>query len=237
MKDIYNDGTYLKNNPTWDAEDALLKAEKILELLEKIPISFKTICEVGCGSAEILYQLSKKLRGNVAFFGFDVSKNAITIAKKKETAKIKIEQKDIASSPDENYFFDVILVIDVIEHVDNYFKFLDGIINKSKYTIFHIPLDMCVWSLFREKMLLESKERVGHIHNFTEDFIKSILIDHGFKILQQIYTAPTFQVKSLKQTFINNIRKFLFRINKKFCSKTLGGYSILLLTENVNNKL
>ena len=110
-------------------------------------------------------------------------------------------------------FFDVLLVIDVLEHIDNYFKFLDGIIKKGKYTIFHIPLDISIWSLFREKMLIESKERVGHIHNFTEDFIKNILEDHGFKILFQTYTPPTFKVKSFKGTIVNNIRKLLFKIN------------------------
>jgi SAM-dependent methyltransferase len=232
MQDIYNDSTYLKSNPEWHEEDALFKSEKILKLLEKIPGAFQTIAEAGCGSGQILVELSKKLPDIIKFYGFDISNDAIAIAKKKETARIKIEQKDFAGDEAENYFFDVLLVIDVIEHVENYFKFLDGIAKKGKYTIFHIPLDMSLWSLFREKMLIESKERVGHIHHFTEDFIKSILADHGFKIIDQIYTEPSFEVKSFKQGGINNIRKLLFAINKKFASKTLGGYSILLLTEN-----
>src|SRR5437016_5537017 len=122
MQDIYNNKTYLINNPTWHEADAPFKTEKILQLLKQNQIAFKTI--------------------------------------------------------------------------------------------FHIPLDMCVWSLFREKMLIESKERVGHIHNFTEDFITSILTDHGFKIIDKIYTEPTFETMSLKQKFINGIRKILFRINK-----------------------
>ncbi len=234
MRDIYNDSTYLKNNPTWDEEDAAFKAENIAKFLFNIPTPLKTIAEVGCGSGEILVELSKKLHEDVKLFGFDISKDAIAIAKTKETSRIKIEQTDLASSPSTEYFFDVLMVIDVIEHVNNYFQFLDGIANKSKYTIFHIPLDMCMWTLFREKILLESKERVGHIHNFTEDFIKDILREYGFKIIAQIYTEPTFQVKSFKQTTINQIRKLLFKINKRFASKTLGGYSILLLTENNN---
>jgi SAM-dependent methyltransferase len=236
MRDIYNDSTYLKNNPTWDAEDAAYKAQKILKLLSQIPFPLQTIAEVGCGSGEILVELSKKLPETVQLFGFDISKDAIAIAKAKETFNIKIEQTDLASSADNEYFFDVLLVIDVIEHVNNYFQFLEGIANKSKYSIFHIPLDMCMWTLFREKMLLESKERVGHIHNFTEDFIKDILREYGFKIITQIYTEPTFQVRSFKQTTINQIRKLLFKINRRFASKTLGGYSILLLTENSNFK-
>jgi predicted TPR repeat methyltransferase len=231
MRDIYNDNTYLINNPTWHKENAALKTEKILQLLKQNPIAFETVCEIGCGSGEILIQLSTKLPEKIKLFGFDISKDAINIAKEKETDRIKFELKDITGQT-EKYFFDLLLVIDVIEHIDNYFNFLSCIATKGRFTIFHIPLDVCVWSLFREKMLIESKDRVGHIHNFTEDFIISILIDHGFKILDKMYTEPTFETTSLKQRFINGIRKILFKINKRFCTKTLGGYSILLLAEN-----
>jgi predicted TPR repeat methyltransferase len=165
------------------------------------------------------------------FYGFDISKDAIEIAKKKETNRIKFEIKNL-SDKNEIGFYDLQLVIDVIEHIDNYFNFLTGIVSKSKYTIFHIPLDMCVWSLFRENMLIESKERVGHIHNFTEDFILNILTEYGFEIIDVMYTEPISNQMSTKQKFINLIRRFIFRINKKFSTKTLGGYSILVLAKN-----
>jgi SAM-dependent methyltransferase len=231
MKDIYNDKTYLANNPNWHQEDASFKAGKILQLLKQNNVAFKTLCEIGCGSGEILIRLASELPETTKLFGFDISKDAINLAMQKESDRIKFELKDI-NAQNEKYFFDLLLVIDVIEHVDNYLKFLNDIISKGRYTIFHIPLDMCVWSLFREKMLIESKERVGHIHNFTEDFIISILTDYGFKIIDKIYTEPTFEKRSFAQKFINSIRKILFRINKRFCTKVLGGYSILLLTEN-----
>jgi predicted RNA methylase len=231
MNDIYNNKSYLSNNPTWHEEDAPFKAGKIIELLARNPIAFKTVAEVGCGSGEILVQLQPQLPSETIYFGFDISKDSIAIAKKKETDKIKFEVRDI-SSENENCFYDLLLVIDVIEHIDNYFKFLAGIAYRSQYTIFHIPLDMCVWSLFREQMLIESKDRVGHIHNFTEDFIKSILSGYGFEIIDQLYTEPTFESLTYKQKVVNVFRKFMFRINKRVCTKTLGGYSILLLTKN-----
>ncbi len=232
MKNIYNDQTYLKNNPDWHSKDALFKAEQILKLIRMVPGPVLKIGEVGCGSGQILVELSDRLPEQIEFYGFDISNDALNIARPSETPRIRIQLLDLANESEENYFFDVLLVIDVLEHIDNYFKFLDGIIKKAKYTIFHIPLDLSVWSLFREKMLIESKQRVGHIHNFTEDFIKSILEDHGFRILFQTYTPPSFQVKSPKATIINNIRKLLFKVNKRVASKWIGGYSILLLTKN-----
>jgi len=231
MKDIYNDYTYLKNNPGWHEEDAPFKAVEILKLLKKIEGAFKTVCDIGCGTGEILVQLSKKLAADIRFYGFDISEQAISIAKNKATDRLHFECKNLAQNP-EHFYVDVLLVIDVIEHINDYFGFLNAVANKGRYTVFHIPLDISVWSLFREQMLIESKERVGHIHNFTEDFIKSILKDYGYKVLAQSYTEPTFETVSAKQKIVNRIRKLLFRINKRFCTKFIGGYSILLLTEN-----
>jgi cyclopropane fatty-acyl-phospholipid synthase-like methyltransferase len=229
--EIYKDGTYLKNNPTWDAEDSTFKANKILKLLSNHKIPLNSICEVGCGSGEILVQLSNNLSSNTKFFGFDISAHAINIAKKKETEQIKFELKDFTDVT-LNQQFDLILIMDVIEHVEDYFKFLRALSTKSRYKIFHIPIDMCAWSLFREKMLIESKEKVGHIHVFTEDFIKSVLNDCGYKIIEQIYTEPIYNATSTKQKIIELIRRLLFKINKRFCSKTIGGISIMILTEN-----
>jgi cyclopropane fatty-acyl-phospholipid synthase-like methyltransferase len=232
MRNIYNDSSYLRNNPDWHEKDASFKAEQILKLLRMVPGSILKIAEVGCGSGQILVELSNRLPEQITFYGFDISKDAFNIAKTKETTRITIRLLDLVDESEENYFFDVLLVIDVLEHIDNYFKFLDGIVKKGKYTIFHIPLDLSVWSLFREKMLIESKERVGHIHNFTEDFIKRILEDYGFRILFQTYTGPIFEMKTLKENIINKTRNLLFKINKRFASKSIGGYSILLLAEN-----
>lgn len=229
MNDIYNDNTYLQNNPDWHSEDAPFKAEKIMELLKQYPVSFSNVCDIGCGSGEVLVQLSKKMPAHIQMTGYDISTAAIEMAKPKETSSLHFQCGNIAETKEN---FDLLLVMDVIEHLTDYFSFLNDISHKGRYTIFHIPLDMCVWSLFREQMLIESKQRVGHIHNFTEDFIKDILKDYGFNIKAQIYTEPGFENITTKQKIINFIRKSLFKMNKKFSSKLLGGYSVLILAEN-----
>lgn len=231
MGDIYNDSTYLKNNPTWHEEDAPFKAGKIMALLNRNPLVFKSVCDIGCGSGELLVQLAARMKGVKTFVGEDVSKDAIAIARKKQTERVRFELADL-SVPASKDIYDMLLVIDVIEHIENYFSFLDEVASRGRYTVFHIPLDMCVWSLFREKMLIEAKARIGHIHVFTEDFIISVLEDKGFRILDKLYTEPTFEQMTFKQKLINEVRKMLFKLNKRFCTKTLGGYSVLLLTEN-----
>jgi SAM-dependent methyltransferase len=231
MPTIYNDKTYLKNNPSWHEEDALFKAGKILQLLKRNHIVFDNVCDIGCGTGEIIIQLNALIEKNIRFVGFDISKDAISLAKTKETDNIKFQHKDFSESVSKEAF-DLLLVIDVIEHIENYFRFLENIRRKGKFTIFHIPLDMYVWSLFREKILIESKQRVGHIHNFTEEFIESVLIDKGFTIMDRMYTEPIVNPVNLKQHIINRSRKMLYGINKRFCTKTIGGFSILLLARN-----
>lgn len=232
MDDIYNNKTYLTQNPQWHQEDSAFKAGFIHSILNKNAINYNSVAEVGCGSGEVLVQL-KQLNGikKINYHGFDISKDAIAMALKKQDNGINFECKDIAVESDSR-FFDLLLVIDVIEHLPNYFEFLKNISKKSKYTVFHIPLDMFVWSLFREKMLIESKERVGHIHNFSEGFILSILDDYGYKIIDKQYTEPDYKANSLKQKVVNFTKKVLFKIAPRFCSKTLGGYSVLVVCEN-----
>jgi predicted TPR repeat methyltransferase len=232
MKDIYNDQTYLSHNPTWGEEDAPMKADAIARLLSKNKITFRSVAEVGCGSGEILVQLEKKFPGAEKFYGFDISKDALQIAAKKESDKIHFEFFDLAEHNKPGIPFDILLVIDVLEHLPDYFSFLNGIHAKSTYTVFHIPLDMSVWSLFREKMLIESKKRVGHIHAFTEEFILDMLREKGFEVIDKIYTPPTFTHHSARQKIADVIRKMIFALNKKLASKTIGGYSIMVLTKN-----
>jgi predicted TPR repeat methyltransferase len=230
MQDIYNDHTYLANNPTWHEEDAPFKTARILKLLQRNSLPLCTVCEVGCGSGEILVQLAAQLPAP-QFTGYDISQDAIAIASRKQTDRIHFALHDL-TQPGTVAPFDLLLVIDVIEHLNNYFEFLAGIASKSTYTLFHIPLDMSVWSLLREQMLIESKQRVGHIHNFTEDFIVSILGDYGFQVIDKMYTEPVHKRQSTKQQVVDFMRTVLYKISPKFCTKTLGGYSLLVLTKN-----
>jgi SAM-dependent methyltransferase len=228
MDDIYTNQDYLKNNPNWHQEDSVLKAGIIHAFLEKNKLAYATVCEVGCGAGGILIEL-KRLNGSkaISYTGYDISKDAIEMALKKESG---IDFK-CADPTQENINVDLILVIDVIEHLWDYFSFLKSISKKSKYTVFNIPLDMCVWTLFREKMLIESKERVGHIHNFTEDFILSILGDMGYKIVSKQYNEPDYRSDRLKGKIKNAIKKMFYNIAPRFTTKTFEGYSLMVLCE------
>lgn len=233
--DMYSDGRYLSKNPTWDAEDAPYKSSFIIQLLQKNNIPLQKIAEVGCGSGAILLQLQKNLTQSIQYFGYDISADAYKICKQNENEYLHFFHQDYTNIQNEAPY-DAQLVIDVIEHVEDYFLFLKKIKNKAKYTVFHIPLDMCIWTLFREKMLIEAKDRIGHINIFTEQFILSILKDSGYTIIDKIFTKPLPNNRTLKEKIITATRNFLFALSPSFCAKTIGALSIMVLAKNESNK-
>ena len=68
----YLDGTYLENNPNWDREDAAWKANLVRNILNDHNIQPNSICEVGCGSGDILRCLSASFP-LVNLFGYDIA--------------------------------------------------------------------------------------------------------------------------------------------------------------------
>ena len=68
----YIDGTYLEDNPNWDRVDAAWKANLVAKILKDHKIQPGSICEVGCGSGDIL----RCLRASfplTRLFGYDIS--------------------------------------------------------------------------------------------------------------------------------------------------------------------
>lgn len=137
MDNPYLNGSYLKYSSTWHVEDSSWKALQITKILMKNKIDPKTICEVGCGAGEILNQLYQKYSTKIAYSGFEISPQAYELCKKRENDKIKFYLKDFCK--EDTPFFDVILAMDVIEHVEDMYDFLRKIREKVsiKFFIFH----------------------------------------------------------------------------------------------------
>ena len=176
--EIYLDGTYLKNNPSWGIEDSPWKAIQIQKILSKNGIYSKTVCEIGCGAGEILNQLSSKNQ-NTNFVGFEISPDAFELCKTRISENVKYFNKNLIN---EDAFFDTLLCIDVFEHVEDYIGFLKAIKKKSAYKVFHIPLDISVLNVLRGVLLIKRKS-VGHLHYFTPATAIATLKDCGYEIV------------------------------------------------------
>ena len=166
FEEMYTSGEYLKKNPTWHIEESPWKAKQIMHMMRRDRIAPGTICEVGCGAGEVLRQLQEPMDTACLFWGYEISPQAFELCKTRANERLHFKLADIRQEKDT--FFDLILIMDVIEHLEDYFSFLRDIKPKSDYKIFHIPLDLSVQSILRRNALLRVREAYGHIHYFTK---------------------------------------------------------------------
>ena len=231
MTEIYEDGTYLDNNPSWHEEDSPWKAKQIRNIIEKNSLNPTRICEVGCGAGEILNQLSVQYGKNIKFFGYEISPQAFELCNKKSNANLIFKLSDLLK--DNDAYFDIVMAIDVFEHVEDYFGFLRKLREKAEYKIFHIPLDLSVQTVLRSSPIIKGRKSVGHIHYFTKETALETLKDTGYEIIDYFYTGGSLELpnRGWKANLLKIPRKLAFSANKDLAVRLLGGYSLMVLAK------
>jgi len=224
----YQNGEYLHSNPMWDSQDSPWKGALVEKLLKSKGLTPQKICEVGCGAGEILLFLKDRFPQSV-ICGFDISVDAERFWTNHNGRDVKYFRKDFIESGSERY--DCILLLDVIEHLENPFAFLEKIRQRGKYFIFHIPLDLSAWSILRKNVLLKQRDKVGHIHFFTKDLALALLREAGFNVIQWNYTDAFFTAPNLGLITkgFSWIRWFALVFGRNFAARLLGGQTLLVL--------
>ena len=226
---VYFNGQYYFNNPTWHEEDSEWKADQIINLLKKNDLNLIKIAEVGCGAGGILYWLKTKYNPKGSYCGYEISPDAYKLCSKKTTDNLDFKLGDICSYGD-NY--DLLLVIDILEHLENYNEMLRNIKSKSKYKIFHIPLDLSVQTVMRDHPMISVRSSVGHIHYFTKNIALAVLKEAGYKILDYKYTTSGISLPKRSIAKLAAVPRILaFKLNEDLAARWLGGFSLLVLTE------
>jgi hypothetical protein len=231
LEKIYLTGEYLEKNPGWHIEESPWKANQVLQMMARHHITPATICEIGCGAGEILRQLQTRMVGECSFWGYDISPQALTLAQTRANERLHFKLADITQESDLS--FDVILVLDVIEHLEDPFSFLRNIRSKSQYKIFHIPLDVSVQTLLRPGALTRVRSMYGHLHYFTKETALQTLRDTGYTILDYRYTASSIELPAteLSRKLLKWPRKCAFTLNKHIAARVLGGFRLLVLAQ------
>lgn len=222
----YTTGEYLHKNPSWHAEDSPWKADFIRQILSRNHIDdIRSLCEVGCGTGEILLQLCPHFSKHTELTGYDISPIAIERARKHENEKLRFHCGD-AFTDNKNY--DLALCIDVIEHIEDYFGFLRKLCGKARNHIFHVPLEMNVQAIQKKEPLLKARERVGHIHYFMKDTFLAALRETGYEPIDMCYTLQGATEATWKAAAL---RKLIYRANPDLAARLFLGYSLMVLTK------
>lgn len=231
MSEIYEDGTYLDNNPSWHEEDSPWKAIQISKMLERNGLAPKRICEIGCGAGEILNQLSARYTDQEKFFGYEISPQAYRLCSQKANDRLTFRLEDLLGENTEH--FDIVMAIDVFEHVEDYFGFLRRLRDKATYKLFHIPLDLSVQGVLRASPIMNSRKIVGHIHYFTKEIALESLKDTGYELVDHFYTGGGLELpnRGWKARLAKLPRKLAFMVNEDIAVRLLGGYSLMVLAK------
>lgn len=234
-EELYKQGGYLKLNPTWDVAHCPWKAKQVIRMLQKHNIVPATICEVGCGSGEILNQLQQQSIHDCVFWGYEISPQAFDLCQTRIKENLHFKLKDILE--EDEVFFDLILLMDVIEHIENYFDFLRKIKSKSHYKVLHIPLDLTVLGVLLNSQL-KARNAVGHIHYFSKDIALQMLKELNYEVVDYFYTPIYADLAelgmdhpSLKTSIITPIRKLAHSLHQDTAARLVGGVSLLVLAK------
>ena len=230
MENIYTSNDYWEYNPDFHERDTRFKIGNALHLLDTIQIN--SIVDIGCGSGQILQDICSIY--NAKGFGYDVSPLAI------ERSNFLNKNKDV-----EYYLFeknthikksDLILCFDVFEHVEDYLGFLTKINNLSKYYLFNIPIDIYMTGILSGK-IDKAREKVGHLHYFTENSAISALNNCGYKIkskrICESFKYNIFHGLTFNQLVLIFPRLFFSFFSKSLCLKIFGGSNLMVLAESI----
>lgn len=232
FEEIYVSGEYLEKNPTWHVERSPWKAQQILKMMTRSGIAPETICEVGCGAGEILTQLQKEMGSSCSFWGYEISPQAVELARGRENDRLHFKLADFKQ---EDEFFDLILVVDTLEHMEDCYSFLRNVKTKSQYKLIHFGLDLTVESLLRPNALLgfrSTRGHVGHVHYFTKNMAIAMLEDMGYEVLNYFYTPRAFAfAQTFKSKLLQVPRSLFFAIRSDLAVRVLGGYGLMVLVK------
>ena len=192
---MYENRVYLKNNKSWHQEDSLYKANQVSKTLERNQIKFKSCLDIGCGAGLTTEILAKRYK-NSSFHGTDISKDAAGFWKMREN----LDNLSYSHGAEINSKgrYDLVLCLDVFEHVEDYFGFLRGIQQFGSNFIFNIPLDMNVLKILTNG-IRHVREEVGHLHYCNKYSALTTLKDCGYKI--ENYSISTAFLKVPPRNF------------------------------------
>ena len=228
MPDLYSSGEYAARNPQWHQEHSQWKAMQVRRMLEKHSIRPTRLAEVGCGAGGILECLHRQLMPQPDCVGYEISPQAFSMAQRREANGLHYHHGAPGCQDDP---FDVVLAMDVFEHVEDYLGFIRGLQPLAQWKVFHIPLDLCLLGVARPIYLKMALEQVGHLHYFTRETALASLEQAGLKVRDWFFTSVELDQGAHGRKRLQALRKLLFSRNADLAARWLGGFSLLVLAE------
>lgn len=226
----YYEEEYLKINPTLHEEDAESKFQAIRKCLEKVLLlsEIKSVADIGCGSCialiKTLEYLHQRINVTIYAVGVDVSLQILLKGRQHPNLiKLRANCEDI---PIESDSVSLCICMDIVEHVGNPELLLQEVERLSKFAIFKIPIELCLYTTLRggERRLKKLERTYGHIHHFRRHTIVELL-KRNFEIIYEAYE------KIPNRSFlVDALQEFLLRLKLyRIYAAVFGGFIVLVV--------
>ena len=227
----YLDGDYTDRNPSWDIEDSPWKVQQVLRMVRRHNLMPASIAEVGCGAGGIL----AGLRGHfpeTKLYGFDIAPGAAQFWDRYAEARIEFTLGDFFERNRRHY--DLLLALDVLEHLANPFDFLARLGGYADHYLFHFPLDLSAVSVLREHPLLHVRRKVGHLHYYTKGLALAMLEESGYDVVDWFYTGAWFSAPQRGWLArLAGVPRLLARaVGQDFGVRLFGGETLMVLARH-----
>ena len=205
-------------------EDSEWKANQVLRIIDK---SLRQ--NQSSKSAVVRRILASPARFLSRYSGFEIAPDARKFWGKHATKRIMFSVGDYLQV--QTAHSDMLLLLDVIEHIPNPFEFLSALRGRADNYVFHIPLDLSAMSVAREHPLLLVRQKVGHIHYFTKGLALSLIQESGFQVLDWFYTGASFTAPqvSWKAKLARLPRRLAYAIDRDWGVRLFGGDTLMIL--------
>jgi SAM-dependent methyltransferase len=193
-------------------------------MLDERNIRPRSIVDIGCGTGGVLEVIAGAMKGT-RLVGYDPSSQAIGMVER--SARVELRA---GSAKEVHEHYDLLLSLDVFEHVEDYIGFLRMLRQIADWFMFHIPLDASAQTIIRERPLLAARSNIGHLHYFTRGTALASLETAGFKIVCDRLLFPSDMPNRKVKTRIANIPRSLGRrLGPNLSARIFGGSTLLVL--------
>jgi len=136
--------------------------------------------DIGCGNGALTYDVAKKAKKVV---GIDLNKNNITRAKEKYSVpNIEYVVGDVTRELP-NKKFDVIILSNVLEHIENRAEFLKNIKKVAPKILIRVPMFNRDWvTLYKKELGIEWRLDLTHFTEYTLESFQEELKDAGLNL-------------------------------------------------------
>lgn len=158
------------------------------------------LLDIGCGFGEVLSRIPSQWKK----YGIDYSESNVNVATKILGNEVNIQQGSIYNLPYKDNQFDVVICLEVLEHIEQdeiALKEINRVVKKDGLFIIAVPHTF-YWPKY--------KNLIGHFRHYSRESLVEKLKQSFFSPIQYLPTLPNWHKHYAKQYFLTRILTITF---------------------------